>query len=224
MSLSFLLDNPDMLVRWLDLFGIAVFAASGALTASRKQMDVVGFMLVAAVTGIGGGSVRDLLLGRSPVFWIHDPVYLILCFAIALLVFFAAPLLESRFRALLWADAVGLAAFSVIGTETALEMGVPGSVAILMGVITASFGGLIRDVLTAEVPLILRREIYASAAAAGAVVIVALQAADVSELVRGAVGFFLTFTIRALGLVFHLSLPSYRPRPGRDPDADKDGS
>lgn len=216
------LHDPDELIRWLDLFGVAVFAASGALTASRKQMDIVGFMLVAAVTGIGGGSIRDLLLGRDPVFWIADPLYLLLCFGIALVVFFMAPFLESRFRALLWADAVGLAAFSVIGTETALGAGAPGSVAVLMGVITATFGGLIRDVLSTEVPLILRREIYATAAAAGASAVVVLQAAHVPELTSSAVGFGLAFLIRALGIVFHLSLPSYRSRPGHSHDADDD--
>lgn len=224
MALSALLDSPEALVRWLDLFGVAVFAASGALTASRKQMDIIGFIVVGAVTGIGGGSIRDLLLGRAPVFWIGDPLYLALCLGAALIVFFAAPFLESRFRALLWADAIGLAAFSVIGTQTALDAGAPGTVAILMGVITATFGGLIRDVLSGEVPLILRREIYATAAAAGATAVVILQAAAVSELVSSAVGFALAFAIRALGIVFHLSLPPYRSRPGRRHDDGNDDS
>ncbi len=158
----------DWIVGWLDVAGVAVFAASGALTASRQQMDVVGFALVATVTGIGGGTIRDLLLGTGPVFWVFAPSYLFLCVGVAILLFFAAPLFESRFRALLWADAAGLAIFCVIGAEAALRAGSPGSVAVLMGVITATFGGLVRDVLCAEVPLILRREIYATAAAVGA--------------------------------------------------------
>lgn len=215
--MSLVLDDPQTLIRWLDLFGVAVFAASGALTASRKRMDVVGFMLVGAVTGIGGGSIRDLLHGRAPVFWIADPIYLLLCFGVALIVFFAAPFVRSRFRVLLWADAVGLAAFSVIGAQTALGAGAPTSVAVLMGVVTATFGGLVRDVLSAEVPLILRREIYATAAAVGAAAVVVLQTPSVHmpELVSGAVGFGLAFLTRALGIVFHLSMPSYRPRTGR---------
>lgn len=223
MSLIADLSDPAHLVHWLDLFGVAVFAASGALTASRKQMDIVGFTLLAAVTGIGGGSLRDLLLGRTPVFWIEDPIYLLLCAAVAILAFFTAPFLESRFRVLLWADAVGLAAFSIIGAAAALEVGAPGAVAILMGVITATFGGLIRDVLSAERPLILHREIYATAAAAGAAAFVALQTADVAEPIGMAAGFGLALSIRALGIAHGLSLPSYRPRPGRRHD-DEQGS
>ncbi len=223
MSLTLSLTDAGALIRWLDLFGVAVFAASGALTASRKQMDVVGFVLIAAVTGIGGGSIRDLLLGRVPVFWIAEPLYLVLCIGVAVVVFFTAPFLESRFRILLWADAIGLAAFSVIGAATALQAGAPAGVAILMGVITATFGGLIRDVLSREVPLILHREIYATAAAVGATIFVVLQATNVAESVSTAAGFGLALLIRALGIAFHLSLPSYRSRPGRRHD-DEDGA
>lgn len=223
MSLTFALSSPEAVIRWLDLFGVAVFAASGALTASRKQMDVVGFMMLAAVTGIGGGSLRDLLLGRTPVFWIAEPLYLLLCVGVAIVVFFTAPFLESRFRVLRWADAVGLAAFSVIGAAAALGVGAPASVAILMGVITACFGGLIRDVLSAERPLILHREIYATAAAVGATTFVLMQAADVPELPSSAIGFALALLTRALGIAFHLSLPSYRPRPGRPYDDENEG-
>ncbi|MDF2780834.1 MAG: hypothetical protein K0S96_638 [Geminicoccaceae bacterium] len=206
----------DWIVGWLDVAGVAVFAASGALTASRQQMDVVGFALVATVTGIGGGTIRDLLLGTGPVFWVFAPSYLFLCVGVAILLFFAAPLLESRFRALLWADAAGLAIFCVIGAEAALRAGSPGSVAVLMGVITATFGGLVRDVLCAEVPLILRREIYATAAAVGAGVYVGLDAAGAAPIAA----FATAFGIRAVGLTRGLSLPVYRNRPGRD---DGDG-
>ncbi len=206
----------DWIVLGLDLGGVAVFAASGALAASRKQMDVIGFVLIATVTGIGGGTIRDLLLGTAPVFWIAAPSYVFLCAGVAALLFFAAPFLESRFRALLWADAVGLATFCVIGAERALASGAPASVAILMGMITATFGGLVRDVLCGEVPLILRREIYATAAAAGAAAYVVLHAAGTARPVTTLAAFLVAFVIRAIGIAFGLSLPGYRNRPGRD--------
>src|SRR5215218_6146472 len=120
----------DRLIEWLGIAGVAVFAASGALEASRRQMDVVGFALVATVTGVGGGTLRDLLLGIAPVFWVEAPGHVLLCAAVAVLVFFTAHLVESRFRALLWADAVGLALFCATGAERALAAGAPGVVAV----------------------------------------------------------------------------------------------
>ena len=139
-----------------------------------------------------------------------------LCAGVAVLLFFAASFLESRFRALLWADAAGLAVFCVIGAERALEAGTPVAVAVLMGMITATFGGLVRDVLCAEIPLVLRREIYVTAAAAGAAVYVALFSFGAARLSTALAAFLTAFVIRALGIAFGLSLPSYRSRPGRD--------
>ena len=165
----------DALLRWLDLAGIAVFAASGALVASRKRMDAVGFILIAAVTGFGGGTLRDLLLGRTPVFWLRDPALLAVASSVALLVFFTAHRIESRFRALLWADAVGLALYAVLGAEIALLAGAKPWAAVLLGVVTATFGGVVRDVICNEIPLLLRKEIYALAALAGATVFVLLR-------------------------------------------------
>jgi uncharacterized membrane protein YeiH len=204
----------ESFIHWLDLCGVGVFAASGALTASRKQMDLVGFCLIATVTGIGGGTLRDLLLDRGAVSWVNDPSTIVLCFAVAAALFFTAHHIESRFRALLWADAVGLAVFCVGGAEIALSAGAPALVAVLMGVMTATFGGILRDVLCAEVPLILRREIYATAAAAGAITYVALEAAEAGWIAQ-VVGFGVGFGARAIGIVTGFSLPTYRSRPGR---------
>ncbi len=201
-------------VFWLDLLGVGVFAASGALVASRKQLDLVGFGLVATVTGIGGGTLRDLLLDR-PVAWVQQPVYVWLCVAVASLLFFIAPSIDRRFKALLWADAAGLSVFAVLGAAIAHDMGAGFTVAAVMGVMTATFGGLIRDVLCNEIPLILRREIYATAAATGAVVylsLVPLGLPGVAEIG----GFSACFALRALGLAQGWSLPVYKPRPGRD--------
>ncbi|UEM19645.1 trimeric intracellular cation channel family protein [Skermanella mucosa] len=206
----------DQWIAWLDLCGVAVFAASGALTASRKQMDVVGFCLVATVTGIGGGTMRDLLLGQGAVYWISAPEYVMTCIGVGILLFFTAPYLESRYKALLWADAAGLALFCVTGAEKALEAGAPLPVAVILGVMTATFGGIIRDVLCAEVPLILRKEIYATAAAAGALAYLLLILAGAGAVWSQGAGFVAAFGIRAVGIVFGVSLPVYRARPGRD--------
>lgn len=203
------------LIAWIDVIGVAVFAISGALEASRRQMDIVGFILIATVTAIGGGTVRDLLLGITPVSWIASPHILILCICSAVFVFFTAHKVESRFRMLLWADAIGLAVFSIIGTQKAIDVGVSSSVAILMGTVTATFGGLVRDIICNEVPLILRREIYATAAAAGSASYVLMHSLALPEPLSVLCAFFCGFSIRALAIVKGLSLPSYRSRPGR---------
>lgn len=200
----------------MDIAGIAVFAASGALVASRKQLDIVGFVLIAVITGFGGGTLRDLLLGRTPIFWLRAPELLAVCAGAALLVFVAAPLIESRFRALLWADALGLALYAVVGAEIALLAGADPWAAVLLGVVTASFGGIIRDVVCNELPLILRREIYLTAAAAGAALFVGLRLEGVWREPAMAAGFLLAFGTRAVALLRGWSLPAYRARAGRD--------
>jgi uncharacterized membrane protein YeiH len=206
----------DALLRWADLAAIAVFAASGALVASRKQLDMVSFALIAVLTGFGGGTVRDLLLGRLPVFWLRKPELLALCAAVAALVFFTAHLLENRFRVLLWADAVGLALYAVVGAEIALVSGADPWAAVLLGVVTAAAGGILRDIVCGEPSLILRREIYLTAAAAGATAFVLLRLYGVWREPAFAAGIGLAFAIRAAALVFGWSLPGYRARPGRD--------
>ncbi|MBB3900477.1 trimeric intracellular cation channel family protein [Roseococcus suduntuyensis] len=201
---------------WLDMAGIAVFAASGALVASRKEMDAVGFVLLACVTGFGGGTLRDLLLGNTPVFWLRAPEVVGVAAAAGLLVFFIAHRVENRFRALLWADAVGLSLFAVAGAEIALEAGAAPWAAVLLGVVTATFGGIIRDVISNEVPLILRREIYVTAAAAGAAGFVMLTQAGLWREPAFALGVLTCLLIRALALLRGWSLPAYKGRPGRE--------
>jgi uncharacterized membrane protein YeiH len=205
----------DLVIVWLQFIGVAVFAASGALTASRKELDPFGFVLVAAATGIGGGTFRDVVLGRLPVFWVEAPSYLGICAAIAIVAFFTAHRIESRFRALLWADALGLALFAVQGTETALAAGAGPVVAVLLGMVTATFGGIIRDVLCAELPLMVRREIYATAAACVALAYVLLVGAGLERTVATALACAVGFGIRAVALRWNLSLPAYKARPGR---------
>ncbi len=206
----------DTALRLLDWGGIAVFAASGALVASRKQMDAVGFVLIAAITGFGGGTLRDLLLGRTPLFWLSHPELLGIAATAALLVFLTAHLVESRFKALLWADAVGLSLYGVLGAEIALIAGADPWAAVLLGVITATGGGIIRDVVCNELPLILRREIYITAAALAAATYVALRLAPLPRDLSLIAGITAGFTLRAAAILRGWSLPPYRARPARD--------
>jgi len=193
----------------LDWFGICVFALSGALVASRKQMDIVGFALLGCVTGIGGGTVRDVLLGSLPVFWIHKPAYLITCVAVSCAAFFVVHLVYSRLRFLLWCDAIGLALFSVTGTQLALASGVSNTIAIAMGVVTATFGGVIRDILGGEIPIILRREIYVTAAFVGACTFVLAHSWGMTPDVSVVAGFISAFALRSAAIAFDLSLPVF---------------
>lgn len=202
----------------LDWLGVVVFAISGALVASRKQMDVVGFALLGTVTGIGGGTLRDLLLGLSPVFWVREPAYLVVCVVVSVLVFVTAHVPQSRYKLLLWFDALGLALFAVTGAERALVAGAAPVVAVAMGVITAAFGGIIRDVLGGESPVVLSREVYVTAALAGATVSVALSSAGVAR--EGALGggLLVGLIVRGTALQRGWSLPRYRERRGRTLD------
>ncbi|PHK95935.1 hypothetical protein CR162_06275 [Pseudoroseomonas rhizosphaerae] len=204
-----------LLLEVLNWTGSAAFALSGALVASRKQMDPVGFILIAATTAFGGGTVRDVLLGRSAQ-WLGTPGLALMVALLALAVFFSAHRLERRFVPLLWADAVGLALFAVLGAEAALDEGASPWAAILLGMMTATFGGALRDVVCGELPLILRKEIYATAAAAGAALFVAMTLLGMDRGLAVCAGMAAAFLIRAAALRNSWSLPTYRPRPGRD--------
>jgi hypothetical protein len=135
------------ILELLDYTGVAVFAATGALSASRKQLDIIGFLFLAAATGIGGGTFRDVILGATPVFWVVNPTYLIVCVVVALTVFVLAHRIESRYRLLLWLDAMGVSAYCVMGAAKGLAATGSPTVAITTGVLTASFGGILRDLL-----------------------------------------------------------------------------
>lgn len=197
----------------LDWIGVIVFTVTGALAASRKEMDFVGFAVLGTATGIGGGTLRDLLLGL-PVFWTVQPAYLLTCLLVAGLVFFTAHIPQSRYRYLLWLDALGLALFAVAGAEKALQAGASPLVVIVMGVVTATFGGVIRDLLGGESPVILSRDIYASAAGAGAAAFAILTLLDAPREFALGFGFVVALLVRAASLRFGLTLPRYRPRAG----------
>ena len=203
----------DSGVAILDWLGIVAFTITGALVASRNQMDAVGFVLLGTVTGIGGGTLRDLLLGVHPILWIERPAYLAVCVAVSLLVFFTAHLVSRRYRLILWADAVGVTLFAVVGAERALGSGAAPIVAVTMGVITACFGGIIRDVLGHQRSIIFSREIYVTAAMAAALAYVALDGLGLSREVALTAGLVIGLGLRAGALARGWSLPRYHPRP-----------
>ncbi|TVP46183.1 MAG: trimeric intracellular cation channel family protein [Halomonas sp.] len=198
------------IVYWLDMAGVIVFALSGVILACRSRMDPIGMLVLAAVTGIGGGTLRDLVLGVRPVFWVTDPTYLWVILAtvsVSLVGFHYIHRLSRGFLPV--ADAFGLALFTVIGTHKALLLGSPGTVAVLMGMMTGVAGGMIRDVLAQRVPMVLREEIYATAAMAGGIVYVALDAlnAPLSMAIAGSIS--VTLGLRLAAIYWHLSLPVF---------------
>lgn len=202
---------------YLDYAGVAVFAATGALAASRKQLDVIGFLFLASVTGIGGGTFRDVILGL-PVFWVLNPAYVLVCAAVAVLVFFTAHLVESRYKLLLWLDAIGMSAYAVMGAAKGLAASGSPTVAIVMGMLTATFGGILRDLLAGEPSVLLKPEIYVTAALAGAGVFTVADVAGLPLLVSAVVAFCVAFMVRGGALKFGWTFPPYRSRPGRRPE------
>ena len=172
-------------------------------------MDIAGFVLLGTATGIGGGTIRDAVLGDTPVFWVTSPGYLLACVAASVAVFFLAHVPLTRESLLLRFDAVGLALFAVLGADKAIATGAGPVAAVAMGVVTATFGGIIRDVLTSESPAILSREIYATAALAGAVAFVLLSGSGVPRETAIVDGFLVALAIRFASLHRNWSLPRY---------------
>jgi uncharacterized membrane protein YeiH len=199
--------NPTALVL-LDYFGIAVFAISGALVAAERRLDFVTFVFFAVVTGVGGGTLRDLLIG-APVFWVHTNGTLLICIAAALLVWIAS---RRRFagRALLWFDAAGMAAYAAYGAAKALGYGVAPVPAFVMGVLTACAGGIIRDVLADQPSVLMRRELYVTSAALSAGLLVALTLAGFAVWPAAAVAIACGFALRGGAIARGWSLPPYR--------------
>jgi uncharacterized membrane protein YeiH len=192
----------------LDYFGIAVFAVSGALLAAEKKQTLVTFIFFAVVTGIGGGTLRDLLIG-APVFWVNTNGTLLICIAAALLVWFASRRWFAG-RALLWFDAAGLAAYATYGAAKALGYGVAPVSAFAMGVLTACVGGIIRDVLAGEPSILMRSELYVTAAALAAGLFVLLSLAGIAVWPAAALAIIAGFALRGAAIVCGWSLPAYR--------------
>ncbi|MEO5810197.1 MAG: trimeric intracellular cation channel family protein [Sphingomicrobium sp.] len=197
---------PDALVL-LDYLGIAVFAVSGALVAAEKKQTLVTFIFFAVVTGVGGGTVRDLLIG-APVFWVHVNATLLICIAAALAVWIFS---RNAFagKSLLWFDAVGLAAYSTYGAAKALNYSVAPVPAFAMGVMTACVGGIIRDVLANQPSILMRPELYVTAAALASGLFVILSLAGAPPALAALVGGLAGFALRGAAIARGLSLPAY---------------
>ena len=195
---------------WFDVAGLAVFAASGALAATRHRQTIVTLCFFALITGVGGGTVRDLLIG-APVFWVHDARVAAVCLGVAVAVW-VTPVRWWRGQALDWFDAVGLAAYAVYGAAKALGYGVPPLSAALMGVVTGCVGGIIRDVLAGEPSILMRPELYVTAAALAAGLHVALRTLGVDPWIAASISSSAGFALRAAAIRWRIRLPAYDPK------------
>jgi uncharacterized membrane protein YeiH len=202
--------SPEAALYVLDLFGTAVFAVSGALAAGRRRLDLFGALVIAAVTAVGGGTVRDLILDRHPVFWIQDLSYLGVIAGAGSLTFVYTSFFRPPRQALEVADAFGLAVFSVVGARVAIGAGAPPAVVVIMSGVTATVGGMVRDVLCNETPLILRKEIYATAALAGGALYLGLRTAGVSGALASGGTILAVSAVRLAALYWEIHLPSFR--------------
>ncbi|MEY8098497.1 trimeric intracellular cation channel family protein [Falsihalocynthiibacter sp. S25ZX9] len=211
------------IVIFLDFIGVTLFAVTGALVASRKQLDIIGFIFLAMVTGTGGGTVRDLILG-VPVFWVEQPLFILVCTVAAVVTFFIAHFLESRYLWLLWLDAAALAAYAVFGAYKGLLVTGSPVIAVVMGVLTGGLGGVFRDILASEPSVLMRKDIYLLAAMVGGLTYVGILGAGVDQFVAAGLGFILAFLTRSGALAYGWSMPVYRSRPGRDPEVSLDAA
>ncbi|TFI58794.1 trimeric intracellular cation channel family protein [Sphingomonas parva] len=198
----------DPLLVYLDWAGLAVFALSGALVAAAHRQTLVTFFFFAVSTGVGGGTVRDLLIG-APVFWVHQNAVMLICLAAALLVWFL-PARVWHGRALLWLDAAGLAAYATYGAAKGLAYGVAPIPAIGMGVLTGCVGGILRDVLAGQPSILMRPELYVTAAALSAALSVLLVQLGVNAMIAALLATAAGFALRGAAIAFSLSLPAYR--------------
>ncbi|MCF3972567.1 trimeric intracellular cation channel family protein [Paracoccus salsus] len=206
----------ETLIAMLDYGAVLVFALTGALVASRAQLDPVGFIFMATLTAVGGGTLRDLILGRDAVFWVAQPAYVLIAAAAALLVFWTAHLFESRYGLLLWLDSVALAVAAAAGAGVAMDAGFGPVIVVIMGVVTGTFGGLMRDVVGNEVPLGLKQgQLYLTAAFGGAVTAVLLEWLGFQRGVSLIACAAVVWVLRAGSLAWGWKLPVYRPRPPR---------
>jgi len=194
----------------LDYLGVGFFAVTGAMAALERRQDIITCIFFGAITGIGGGTLRDLLIG-APVFWVHAPAYLVVCVVAALAVWLSRGAGINP-RLLLWMDAVGLSAYAVVGADKALDAGLGAPVCIVMGVLTACFGGVLRDVLSEQPSVLLRREIYVTAAIAAASVFVIASAFGLAHAWAAALGVGAGLIVRGGALTFGWRLPVAEPK------------
>jgi len=202
------MDALSTALFWLDYAAVAVFGATGALAAARRKHDIITFGFFAAITGVGGGTLRDLLIG-APVFWMHRSAPIAICLGAALVVWFTPRRIWPG-QALEWFDGIGLAAYSVFGAAKALSFGIPPLPAAIMGVVTACMGGIFRDMLAGVPSIVLRPEIYVTAAALAAGGYVALVSMGLHGGLAMAAGFMGGLILRFAAIRWQLGLPGYR--------------
>ena len=200
-------------IQILDLFGVAVFAITGALAAGRKSLDIFGVVVIALVTALGGGTLRDLVLGNTPVFWVDGTFYILVAGGAALVTFLVSRYRAVPRRALVIGDALGLAVFTVVGAQVALAHETTALIAVMMGTMTGVAGGMLRDLLTGEIPLILRQEVYATASLAGGTVFVLSTLYLPLAPWNAVLGITITFLLRLAAIRWQLSLPRWTGGP-----------
>jgi uncharacterized membrane protein YeiH len=202
--------QPVNLFYAIDIAAVGVCAVTATLEAGRREMDLFGVLVVGLVAGIGGGTVRDVLLGRLPVFWVYDPLYVVVALGAATFTFFASRRVNLPRNFFLLPDAVGLALFTVIGVTVALKLGTSWIIAALMGVITAVSGGIIRDILCNEIPLVFRSELYATASLAGGLLMMLLLHSGLPRREVSLIAMAAIFVIRVAAIRWRIHLPRFR--------------
>lgn len=195
-------------VDLMGLIAVGVFAVTGGLEAARHRMDILGFVLIGTVTGIGGGTLRDLLLGLTPVFWVRDPTYITICIAAAVATYFIATHLGSIKRSLIWLDAIGLSLFSVVGAKIALDQGSGELIALCMGIMSATFGGIARDVLVGSTLTLMNEELYITTTVVGVLTYLAMGHLGFPEPGPLIGGFIAGFLLRAAAINYQIKLPN----------------
>lgn len=207
--------NLVQTLYYLDLLGTVVFAMTGLLAASRKQLDLFGAIVIAMVTAVGGGTLRDLILDQ-PVFWVEHNIYIYVVVFSTLFLFFYARIKEIPVKLLLYLDALGLAVFSVIGAQKAMALGLSDPIIIMTGVMTGVVGGVIRDVLMGEVPLIFRKEIYATASFIGISLLLVLVHLNLPVDLAVILSVTVIFSLRIWAILFNIGLPVFQPVNSQD--------
>jgi uncharacterized membrane protein YeiH len=196
-------------IEWLDLAGVFVFASSGALVAARKRLDIFGFVVVGFITAVGGGTLRDMLV-NVPVFWIQGSIYVWITLAASVMTFGFSSFIDRRKQWIVWFDAIGLSVFCVLGASKGLEITGDPLISVMMGVISAVFGGVLRDIVCNEVPLIFHGEIYATAAFLGSVLFVSAVGIGISESIALWLGIGAAMMLRSAAVIWGWSLPKSR--------------
>ncbi len=205
-TLSFLYEINYIYI--LDLIGTVVFAITGALAAKEHKMDVFGMFILAFVTGVGGGTLRDMMIGSTPVFWMKNPFYILMIVLGVVLPIIFKKMSEWK-KSILFFDAIGLGVFTVIGVEKGIDFGLHPVIAVALGAVTGCFGGLIRDILRNQIPAVLHKEIYATASLTGGIMFFVLNYLGFHSDLVAVLTAFIVFIIRVLALKYRWELPKF---------------